>query len=185
MKAQILATTAAAALLAGCSTTMSDTAMASTNSTAVADADIPEGTGYFASDSTLPFHAPDFSAISEDDYIPAFNQGMAIQTAEVEAIVNNPAAPTFDNTIVALEKSGRMLDRVGNVFFALTGSNTTDRLTEIETEISPKLTAHYDSITLNPALFQRVKAVYDSRASLNLRAAALVALRRSSYLPSL
>ncbi|GAA3799403.1 peptidyl-dipeptidase Dcp [Qipengyuania pelagi] len=166
MKAQILATTAAAALLAGCSTTMSDTAMASTNSTAVADADIPEGTGYFASDSTLPFHAPDFSAISEDDYIPAFNQGMAIQTAEVEAIVNNPAAPTFDNTIVALEKSGRMLDRVGNVFFALTGSNTTDRLTEIETEISPKLTAHYDSITLNPALFQRVKAVYDNRAAM-------------------
>ena len=166
MKAQILATTAAAALLAGCSTTMSDTAMASTNSTAVADADIPEGTGYFASDSTLPFHAPDFSAISEDDYIPAFNQGMAIQTAEVEAILNNPAAPTFDNTIVALEKSGRMLDRVGNVFFALTGSNTTDRLTEIETEISPKLTAHYDSITLNPALFQRVKAVYDNRAAM-------------------
>ena len=166
MKAQILATTAAAALLAGCSTTMSDTAMASTNSTAVADADIPEGTGYFASDSTLPFHAPDFSAISEDDYIPAFNQGMAIQTAEVDAIVNNTAAPTFDNTIVALEKSGRMLDRVGNVFFALTGSNTTDRLTEIETEISPKLTAHYDSITLNPALFQRVKAVYDNRAAM-------------------
>ena len=166
MKAQILATTAAAALLAGCSTTMSDTAMATTNSTALANADIPEGTGYFASDSTLPFLAPDFSAISEDDYIPAFNQGMAIQAAEVEAIVNNPAAPTFDNTIVALEKSGRMLDRVGNVFFALTGSNTTDRLTEIETEISPKLTAHYDSITLNPALFSRVKAVYDNRAAM-------------------
>ena len=168
MKAQILATTAAAALLAGCSTTMSDNAMASTNSTAVANADIPQGTGYFASDSTLPFLAPDFSAISEDDYIPAFNQGMAIQTAEVDAIVNNPAAPTFDNTIVALEKSGRMLDRVGNVFFALTGSNTTDRLTEIETEISPKLTAHYDSITLNPALFQRVKAVYDNRAAMSM-----------------
>ena len=168
MKAQILATTAAAALLAGCSTTMSDNAMASTNSTAVANADTPQGTGYFASDSTLPFLAPDFSAISEDDYIPAFNQGMSIQTAEVDAIVNNPAAPTFDNTIVALEKSGRMLDRVGNVFFALTGSNTTDRLTEIETEISPKLTAHYDSITLNPALFQRVKAVYDNRAAMSM-----------------
>ena len=166
MKAQILATTAAAALLAGCSTTMSDNAMATTNSAAMARADIPEGTGYFASDSTLPFHAPDFSAISEDDYIPAFNQGMAIQTAEVQAIVDNPEAPTFANTIVALEKSGRMLDRVANVFFALTGSNTTDRLTEIETEISPKLTAHYDSITLNPELFQRVKAVYDNRAAM-------------------
>ena len=166
MKAQILATTAAAALLAGCSTTMTDSAMAPAGDAAMANADIPEGTGYFASDSTLPFLAPDFSAISEDDYIPAFTQGMAIQKAEVQAIIDNPAAPTFANTIVALEKSGRMLDRVGNVFFALTGSNTTDRLTEIETEISPKLTAHYDSITLNPALFQRVKAVYDNRAAM-------------------
>ena len=166
MKAQILATTAAAALLAGCSTTMTDSAMAPEGDAALANADIPEGTGYFASDSTLPFLAPDFSAISEDDYIPAFTQGMAIQKAEVQAIIDNPAAPTFANTIVALEKSGRMLDRVGNVFFALTGSNTTDRLTEIETEISPKLTAHYDSITLNPALFQRVKAVYDNRAAM-------------------
>ena len=166
MKAQILATTAAAALLAGCSTTMTDSAMAPAGDAALANADIPEGTGYFASDSTLPFLAPDFSAISEDDYIPAFTQGMAIQKAEVQAIIDNPAAPTFANTIVALEKSGRMLDRVGNVFFALTGSNTTDRLTEIETEISPKLTAHYDSITLNPALFQRVKAVYDNRAAM-------------------
>ena len=166
MKAQILATTAAAALLAGCNTTMTDNAMASTADAAMARADIPKGTGYFASDSTLPFLAPDFSAISEDDYIPAFTQGMAIQKAEVQAIIDNPAAPTFANTIVALEKSGRMLDRVGNVFFALTGSNTTDRLTEIETEISPKLTAHYDSITLNPALFQRVKAVYDNRAAM-------------------
>ena len=166
MKAQILATTAAAAMLAGCSTTMTDSAMAPAGDATMANADIPEGTGYFASDSTLPFLAPDFSAISEDDYIPAFTQGMAIQKAEVQAIIDNPAAPTFANTIVALEKSGRMLDRVGNVFFALTGSNTTDRLTEIETEISPKLTAHYDSITLNPALFQRVKAVYDNRAAM-------------------
>ncbi len=166
MKAQILATTAAAAMLAGCSTTMTDSAMAPAGDAAMANADIPEGTGYFASDSTLPFLAPDFSAISEDDYIHAFTQGMAIQKAEVQAIIDNPAAPTFANTIVALEKSGRMLDRVGNVFFALTGSNTTDRLTEIETEISPKLTAHYDSITLNPALFQRVKAVYDNRAAM-------------------
>ncbi|MEC8772029.1 MAG: M3 family metallopeptidase, partial [Pseudomonadota bacterium] len=80
----------------------------------------------------------------------------------------NPAAPTFENTIVALEKSGRMLGRVARVFFALTGSNTTDRLDEINTEISPKLTAHGDSITLNPELFARVKAVYDNRAAMSL-----------------
>ena len=165
MKAHILATVAGAALLAGCTTTPSGEieTMADVEPAAVA---IPEGTGYFASESTLPFHAPDFTKISEDDYLPAFEQGMAIQKAEIAAITANPAAPTFANTIVALEKSGRMLDRVSTVFFALTGSNTTDRLDEINTEISPRLTAHYDSITLDPALFARVKAVYDNRAAM-------------------
>ena len=168
MKAQILATTAAAALLAACSTTpggeMDPLADADVESTVI----IPEGTGYFASDSTLPFLAPDFTKISEDDYLPAFEQGMAIQKAEIEAIKANPAAPTFENTIVAMEKSGRMLGRVARVFFALTGSNTTDRLDEINTEISPKLTAHGDSITLDPELFARVKAVYDNRAAMTM-----------------
>ncbi|QZD95603.1 M3 family metallopeptidase [Qipengyuania gelatinilytica] len=168
MKAQILATTAAAALLAACSTTpggeMDPLADAEVESTVI----IPEGTGYFASDSTLPFLAPDFTKISEDDYLPAFEQGMAIQKAEIEAIKANPAAPTFENTIVAMEKSGRMLGRVARVFFALTGTNTTDRLDEINTEISPKLTAHGDSITLDPELFARVKAVYDNRAAMTM-----------------
>ena len=139
--------------------------MAGANTAATA---MPQGTGYFAADSSLPFKTPDFSAISEGDYMPAFEQGMAIQQAEIQAIIDNPAAPTFENTIVALEKSGRMLGRVARVFFALTGSNTTDRLDEINTEISPKLTAHGDSITLNPELFARVKAVYDNRAAMSL-----------------
>ena len=125
-----------------------------------------ESENYFASESTLPFKAPDFSKISEDDYLPAFEQGMAIQQAEVQAIIDNPEPPTFANTIVALEKSGRMLGRVSTVFFHLTGTNTTDRLDEINTEISPKLSAHSDSITLNPELFARVKAVYDNRAAM-------------------
>ena len=129
---------------------------------------IPEGSGYFAADSSLPFLAPDFTRIAEDDYIPAFEQGMAIQQAEVQAIVDNPAAPTFENTIVALEKSGRMLGRVANVFFQLTGTHTNDRLDAIQEEISPKLTAHSDSITLNPALFARVKAIYDNRAAMSM-----------------
>ncbi|MEP0393039.1 MAG: M3 family metallopeptidase [Erythrobacter sp.] len=160
--------------LAACATTGEDAPFNAT----VADAKpiphsapaaaIPEGTGYFASDSTLPFMAPDFTKISEDDYEPAFEQGMAIQAAEVQAIIDNSAEPTFDNTIVALEKSGRMLGRVARVFFQLTGTNTTDRLDAINTEISPKLTAHGDSITLNPELFARVKAIYDNRASLGL-----------------
>ncbi len=167
MKAQILATVAGAALLAGCTTTpggeIETMAEASDARTA-----IPEGTGYFASESTLPFHAPDFTKISEDDYVPAFEQGMAIQKAEIQAIIDNPAPATFANTIVALEKSGRMLNRVSTVFFALTGSNTTDRLDEINTEISPKLTAHGDSIALDPELFARVKAVYDNRAAMSM-----------------
>ncbi|QWC55896.1 dipeptidyl carboxypeptidase II [Erythrobacter sp. 3-20A1M] len=170
MKARILATTSIALALSACATTMeNDMAVADTSDAEVmAGADIPEGTGYFASDSTLPFQAPDFRQISEDDYVPAFEQGMAIHQAEVDAIANNPAAPTFDNTIVALETSGRMLNRVATVFFALTGTNTTDRLDQINTDISPKLSAHSDSISLNPALFARVQALYDRRDTLGL-----------------
>ncbi|MDG5747223.1 M3 family metallopeptidase [Qipengyuania sp. XHP0207] len=163
MKAQILATAALAALAAGCTTTPGGDIETMAEASA-----IPEGTGYFASDSTLPFKAPDFTKISEDDYMPAFEQGMAIQKAEIQAIIDNPAPPTFENTIVALEKSGRMLGRVARVFYALTGSNTTDRLDEIQTEVGPKLTAHGDSITLNPELFARVKAVYDNRAAMTM-----------------
>ncbi len=174
MKAHFLASTtpllASAALLGACSTmpggTM-ETASASDTRTS-ATAAIPQGTGYFASDSTLPLHAPDFTKVSEDDYVPAFEQGMAIQAAEIDAIVNNPAAPTFANTIVALEESGRMLGRVSSVFYTLTGANTTDRLDQIDTEIGPKLTAHYDAISLNPALFERVKTVYDNRAAMSM-----------------
>lgn len=169
MKAQIMATTAAAALLAGCATYSEGTDMdpiAQAAEDAAYSPDIPEGTGYFASDSTLPFLAPDFTKISEDDYMPAFKQGMEIHAAEVQAIIDNPAAPTFENTIVALEKSGRMLGRVARVFFALTGSNTTDGLDAINREVGPMLSAHSDSITLNPALFARVKAVYDQRAAM-------------------
>lgn len=129
---------------------------------------IPEGTGYFASDSTLPFKAPDFTKISEDDYMPAFEQGMDIHTAEVQAIIDNPEAPTFENTIVELEKSGRMLGRVSRVFFTYAGSNTNDRIDEINREVSPKLAAHGSAITLNPELFARVKAVYDQRSDLDL-----------------
>jgi peptidyl-dipeptidase Dcp len=167
MKAHILATTAIAFALAGCST-MQEGDVQSAADTPTATADIPEGTGYFAQPSSLPFHAPDFTKISEDDYMPAFEQGMAIQQAEVQAIIDNPEPPTFENTIVALEKSGRMLGRVATVFFALTGSNTTERLDAINKEISPRLSAHSDSITLNPALFAKVKAVYDNRASMTM-----------------
>ncbi|MEE4155514.1 MAG: M3 family metallopeptidase [Erythrobacter sp.] len=147
---------------------MSEPAPAQSAQMNAASAGIPEGAGYFASESSLPFKAPDFTKISEDDYLPAFRQGMAIQDAEIQAIVDNPEAPTFANTIVALEKSGRMLGRVSTVFFALTGANTTDRLDAINTEISPELSAHSTAILLNPELFERVKTVYDNRAAMTM-----------------
>lgn len=166
MKAHILATTAAIALMGVCGTASAQETDAMAD--AAATAAMPQATGYFAAPSTLPFHAPDFTKISEDDYIPSYEQAMAIHSAEIAAIKANPEAPTFGNTIVALEESGQMLGRINAVFFALTGSNTTDRLDDINTEMSPRLTAHYDAITLDPDLFARVKTVYDQREALNL-----------------
>ncbi|MEP2736105.1 MAG: M3 family metallopeptidase [Erythrobacter sp.] len=170
MKAQLMARTALIALtataLTGCATYAETDPITAAEEAAEYSPVIPTGTGYFASKSTLPFETPDFTKVSEDDYMPAFTQGMAIQKAEVDAIINNPAAPSFDNTIVALEKSGAMLGRVARVFFQLTGTHTNDRLDDINKEVSPLLSAHGDSITLNPKLFTRVKAVYDKRASM-------------------
>ncbi|GAA4643480.1 peptidyl-dipeptidase Dcp [Pontixanthobacter gangjinensis] len=168
MKAQLLAAAAASALLVGCNAQMSDE-VASANEIAETETImIPEATGYFAQASDLPFYAPDFTKVSDDDYLPAFEQSMAIHTAEIEQIKTNKAAPTFENTIVALEQSGAMLTRVATIFFALTGSNTNDTLDAVQAEMGPKLSAHSDAITLDPVLFGKVKSIYDQRAALNL-----------------
>ena len=127
-----------------------------------------EATGYFAETSTLPLQAPDFTKISDEDYLPAFNQAMALHNVEIDAIRNNPEAPNFTNTIVAMETSGAMLGRVATVFFALTGANTNDTLDAVQAEIGPRLSAHSDAITLDPILFARVKAVYDQRAAMTM-----------------
>ncbi|MDE2561370.1 MAG: M3 family metallopeptidase [Sphingomonadales bacterium] len=129
---------------------------------------IPQGTGIFAQASTLPFEAPDFSKIKDSDYQPAIEQGIAIQKAEVAQIANNPEAPTFDNTIVALEKSGRMLTRVYNVFSAVQAADTNDTLDKIDSATSPQLAGLRDSILLDDKLFARVRAIYDARESLGL-----------------
>ena len=122
----------------------------------------------FAKPSTLPYQAPDFRMIKDADYMPAFEQGMKEHLAEIQAIADNPATPTFDNTIAAMEKSGRMLDRTSQVFFALAQANTNDTLQGIETKVTPKLSEHFDAITLNPRLFARVKALQDKRGTLKL-----------------
>jgi peptidyl-dipeptidase Dcp len=153
---------AGAALLAGC-TTMRDDA-----GSEPAVAAPPQGTGVFAAPSTLPFGAPDFTRIADADYRSGIEQGIAIQRAEIEAIANNPAAPTFDNTLVAMERSGQMLDRANAVFSQVQGANTNDTLDAIEAEMAPKLTALSDEINLNAKLFARVKAIYDNRAAMSM-----------------
>ncbi|WP_449426089.1 M3 family metallopeptidase [Rhodanobacter lindaniclasticus] len=124
----------------------------------------------FFAESSLPLHYPAFDKISDRDYAPAFDRGMAEQLREVAAITANPAAPTFDNTIIALEKSGQVLRRTSTVFFSLSGVENNDALKALQAEYAPKLSAHRDAITLDPALFARIQTLYDSRASLGLDA---------------
>jgi len=122
----------------------------------------------FAAASTLPYQAPDFTKIHDSDYEPAFIAGMAQNIAEINAIANQTAAPTFDNTILEAEKSGALLTRVSKVFNAITGANTNDTLQAIQERIAPKLAAHFDAIFLNDKLYQRVKSIYDRRDALGL-----------------
>ena len=122
----------------------------------------------FYAESTLPFHAPPFDKIKDSDYLPAIEAGMAQELAEVQAIADNPAAPTFENTIVAMEKTGQLLQRVGNTFGAVAQANSNPTLLEIRSEIAPKMAAHYDAIHLNAKLFARISALYKDRANLKL-----------------
>ena len=118
--------------------------------------------------SSLPFEAPDFDAISEKHYRPAFEAGMKEELEEMEAIANNPEAPTFENTIVAMEKSGALLRRTSSVFYNLTSAHTNDKIQEIQSEMAPKLAAHSDNIMLNKKLFERVQTLYEKRGELDL-----------------
>jgi peptidyl-dipeptidase Dcp len=122
----------------------------------------------FAAASPLPLQAPDFGRIKDSDYQPAIERGMAIQRQEIDAIAANLEAPTFANTIAAMEKSGAMLTRVSKVFFALTAANTNEVLQKVKSDEAPKLSAHHDAIFMNAALFARVEALWNARASLNL-----------------
>ena len=122
----------------------------------------------FAQRSTLEYELPPFALIEEEHYLPAFYEGCAEQLAEVQAILDTPGAATFENTIVALEKSGQYLGRMLRVFYNKSSSDTNDALDAIEEEIAPKFAAHQDAISLNPVLFKRIKDLYDSRESLGL-----------------
>ena len=137
---------------------------------AVASATLP-ASNPFASPSTLPFQAPDFSKIKDSDYLPALLAGIAQQKAEIAAITSNPATPTFDNTVAAMERSGQMLERANLAFQAVNGANTNPVLQQTDTKISPHWApeyAHPDYIYLNAKLFQRFKYLHEHQAELKL-----------------
>ena len=122
----------------------------------------------FAQPSTLECELPPFAQIRDEHYLPAFLAGCEQQRAEVQAILDAPGPATFDNTIVALEKTGQLLSRVLNVFYNKSSSDTSDTLDAIESEIAPKLAAHSDAIKLNPVMFARIKGLYDNQSALDL-----------------
>jgi peptidyl-dipeptidase Dcp len=128
--------------------------------------------------SPLPFQMPPFERIHDDDYLPAFEAGMAEHRTEVDAIAQNAAEPTFENTIVALENAGRLLERVSKTFFNLNGANTDPQMQKIEAQMAPKLSAHRDAIFLDPALFGRIDALYQKRAELGLDPESMQLLER-------
>ena len=132
----------------------------------------------FAKPSTLPFGYPAFDKIKNEDYAPAFEEGMRQQAAEIDAIANSKKPATFDNTIVAMEKGGQLLNRVSTVFYSLSGANTNDSFKALERELGPKLSAHNDAIRLNSKLFARIKSLYDKRDKLHLDAESKYLLER-------
>jgi len=131
----------------------------------------------FAHKSTLPYEMPPFESITDASYAPAFDESMAEHLGEVNAILNS-GEPTFENTLVALEKSGAYLGRVANVFYSKHSSDTNETVDSLYEEYAPKLSAHTDSITLNPTLFARIDDLFQRRASLNLDAESLWLLER-------
>lgn len=122
----------------------------------------------FANASTLLYQAPPFDKIRNSDYKPALEEGMREQLAEVGKIASNPEPATFENTIVAMERSGELLTRVSNVFFSMNDANTNNTIEEVLSEEAPKLAAHSDAISLNGKLFERIEAVYNQRDEVGL-----------------
>ncbi len=136
--------------------------------TPLAAADTPPAENPLLSDSTLPFHYPRFDLVKNEHFAPAFALGMADELKEIDAIAQNPEPPTFENTVAAMERGGLLLNRVETIFSNLNACNTNDALQKIESEMAPQLAAHADAILLNPALFARIKALYDQRDRLGL-----------------
>ena len=122
----------------------------------------------FFQEWNTPYEVPPFLDIKDEHYMPAYEQGMKENLEEIDVIVNNPEAPTFANTIEELERTGKLLSKVGRVFSNLASSNTNPKLQELQRELSPMLSAHYDKISLNEGLFNRVDAIWQNRENLDL-----------------
>ncbi len=169
----------ACALAIAIATSLSACATApATNASAEAPMPAIAYSGPFAAPSTLDLNYPQFDRIQDSDFAPAFDAGMAQQLREIAAIANNPESPTFENTVVAMEKTGLLLDRATGVFFNLVGTDKNDARDKLQSDYAPKFSAHRDAITLNPVLFARLKALYDTRASLGLDPADLRLLEK-------
>jgi peptidyl-dipeptidase Dcp len=142
-------------------------AATSPTSPAAEPEDLP-ATNPFAAPSPLPLHYPQFDRIRDGDFAPAFDAGMAEQLEEVQAIADNPQPATFDNTLVALERSGQLLDRTTTVFFNLVAADTNDARDKLRSDYAPRFAAHSDAIQLNAKLFERIESLYERRAGLGL-----------------
>ena len=162
---------AAAALLAACGGSDDQANTAATEPSALPEISVTaaelEGNPFFDEWDT-PFGVPPFAEIGDDHYMPAFKKGILEMRAEIDAIVNNPEAPTFENTILAMETAGSTVIQVLYTFYPLTGTELNDNLRELQREIGPMWSRETDAITFNDALFQRVQAVYEQRDSLDL-----------------
>ena len=130
-------------------------------------------TNPFLEESQLILNYPQFDLIQTVHYLPAFQRGMADQVAEIEAIANQGEDPDFENTIIALELSGQLLDRVSRVFFSMSSAHTNDEIRSLQQQLAPQLAAHSDAILLNRALFARIQTLFDQRQELPLEPEAL------------
>ncbi|GIU13291.1 M3 family metallopeptidase [Shewanella sp. MBTL60-007] len=160
-KTLVAAAIAATLALSGCS---------STTPTQHSNVEMVQTQNPFLQASKLQYEAPDFTQIKDEHFQPALERGIKEHYQEILTIANNPQAATFENTIVAMEKSGTLLNRTSKVFYNLTGSNSNPELRRVQGEMAPKMAAHSDNINLNPELFKRIETLYNQRAELGLSA---------------
>ncbi|MDR7694924.1 M3 family peptidase [Riemerella anatipestifer] len=145
-------------------------------------ADIPVPAGNpFLEKSKLQYQAPEFDKIKDEHFKPAFDYGLKVQELEVQKISDNTEAPTFENTVLALENSGEVLKRAQSIFYNLTGSNTNDKLQALQQEYAPIFSAHSDKIYLNSKLYERIKKVYKNRGGLNSESQKLVEYYKQNF----